>query len=86
MDSCVRWGYPLHIAAAFIAVTLTSVTVLVKPLQKCSRHAAVSEVEPPPESRSGQKKVRRDFKKVVGRTEFQGEHDGRGFKIMLKNT
>ena len=56
MDSCVRWGYPLHIAVAFIAVTLTSVTVLVKPLQKCSRHAAVSEVEPPPESRSGQKK------------------------------
>ena len=46
----------MHIAVAFIAVTLTSVTVLVKPLQKCSRHAAVSEVEPPPESRSGQKK------------------------------
>jgi len=38
----------------------------------------VSEVKPPTECRSGQKKVRWKSKKVMDRTVFQGDHDGRG--------
>jgi hypothetical protein len=37
----------------------------------------VSEVKPPPKSRSGQK-CPLEVQKVVARTVFQGDHDGRG--------
>ena len=38
----------------------------------------VSELKPPPESRSGQKMPVGSPKKVVARTVFQGDNDGRG--------
>ena len=74
-NTCVRWRIAVKCSCC-VYDGCTSVAAMIKPLQKCNHHVAVSEVKPPPGSGSGQKKSVRTSKNLWVEQNFKGNTAG----------